>query len=196
MKLLTPLLIVALSPLLLAEEPAGDTIAGLLDEIRRELPKGWSASYDPKSYWLGITRDEKVLSRDATPNAPHEEDKARAFSVYLVVKTKMETFQRKRAQNLKTQEQLNKLYKALVKMKTGRKFDSFFPETAEQKTAVMRYKALKETLQLLPDYYYRDCSLSWIFSSPKRPGISITNDRIRKECTDTCSKVVNLLSTY
>jgi len=70
------------------------------------------------------------------------------------------------------------------------------PRTNEENAAVARYEVLKKSLHTLPDFYFDEISLKWEVNSPDNPIISVTDDRIRDECTRVQEKVVKLLSKY
>src|SRR5436190_1721749 len=57
-----------------------------------------------------------------------------------------------------------KMYDRLTAMRMGQKFDSFRPQTDEQKRAVQAYEELKKKAVSLPEFYFEDVSLSYMAS--------------------------------
>ncbi len=179
-----------------ADEP---TVNRLLRGVRAELPKGWTASYDKEHAWLEVYRDEAVSSISALPNGPPDEKPERrkfAFALRVMAVVPPNEHRRLSAENAKIQKEATALYENLIRKRVSHKFDSFSPGTDEDRTAVARYEALKKSLHTLPDFYFDDISLVWGSNSPDNPVISVTDDRIRDECTKVQEKVVRLLSKY
>jgi hypothetical protein len=175
------------------------TVNLLLRGIRAELPKGWTASYDKRYTWLEISREEAVLSTSALPNGPPDEkSEPRTFAFAFRVMTAIPPNEHRQlsAQNRQIQKEASALYEDLKKRGLQRKFDSFGWKTVEDKRAVARYEALKKSLHSLPEFHFRDISLEWGVNSPDNPIISVTDDRIRDECTRVQEKVIKLLSKY
>lgn len=179
-----------------AGEPAIDR---LLRGIRAELPKGWSASYDKEYAWLEVSRDEAVFVALTGPNSspglpPWRTQFAIGFRVKPIVLP--EEYRRWSAENLQIQKKANALYDELKKRGLQQKFDSFGWKTEDDKKTVARYEALKKSLHWLPDFYFGDICLWWVFNSPEQPGIDVIDVRIGEECAKVQENVVKLLSKY
>jgi len=170
----------------------------LLKNIRAELPKGWSATYDREYSWLEVSRDESVSSLSGLPNSPLNEKPERrifAFAFRVVPVVSPGEYHRWSTENAKVQKELTALYEGLVKRRVSQKFDSFIPGTDTERTDVARYNALKASLHILPDFYFRDISLRWGLGSPG-DAINISDDKIRDECSRVQERVLKLLSKY
>jgi hypothetical protein len=175
------------------------TIDELLQKIRAELPKGWTAAYDAKIPWLEVSREREVLAVSALPNSPaNPEPKPRkyVFAFRVMPAVPPAEYRQLRAENTKTQKELTVLYDDLSKMNIAHKFDSFLPGTAREKEAVARYEALKKKLHALPDFYFEDIGLTWALGEPELPEISVTDEKVRAECQGVQEKVLKLLSKY
>lgn len=203
--LLTVVLVTSVLNVVGAAEPVSraKSIAVLVQRIGTALPKGWAVSYDKKDSLLEISRDKKVLATSYVINGNASEHKKPertkfCFSFRVVDFMLPADYQKLSAENAKTQKSLSALYEELVKKHISHKFDSFLPDTEEDKAAVARYEALKKSLHSLPDFYFRDFSLDWVIGSPSSlgPSIVISDETIRDECTRVQEKVVGLLSTY
>lgn len=181
-----------------AEVPE-QTVTELVRAIRAELPRGWSASYEKETSGVRVERGEKVPAVFAVMNGPAgEKSKPSAFvftyriNPFLLV----DEFGRLRAENEKIQKEVTVLYDQLVKRHVSQKFDDFLPVNEEDKKLVARYEALKSSLHLLPDFHFRDISVSWSYNGPGWPSIYVTDDRAREECSRVKVSVVKLLSKY
>lgn len=186
----------ALSLVASADEP---TVNQLLGIVRAELPKGWTVSYDKEHAWLEVSRDEAVLSIPTLPNGSGAEKPQRRtfiFAFRVVAAVHPTEYRRLSAENAQIQKNATALYEELISKRVSHKFDSFSPSTNEEKVAVAQYQALKKSLRRLPDFYCDAISLEWSLNSPDYPIISITDDRIRDECTRVQEKVMKLLFKY
>ena len=171
----------------------------LLKNVRAELPKGWSATYDKEYSWLEVSRDEAVSSMSGLPNSPLYEKPERRifrFAFRVMPAVSPDEYHRWSTENAKIQKQATALYEDLVKRRVSQKFDSFMPRTDSERTDVARYEALKASLHILPDFYFHDISLRWQLGSPGAHAIIITEDKIRDECTRVQKRVMKLLSKY
>jgi hypothetical protein len=175
------------------------TANALLANVRAELPKGWTASYDEEDSILRVSRDEMVSSSSTAPNLPmNEKPERRKFSFSFRVGPGVSPAEHRRlsTENAKIQKEASAIYEDLVKKRVPHKFDSFLPDTDSERATVARYEALKKSLHDLPDYYFRDISLQWVWGSPRIPRIFVRDDKIRDECAQVRERVVKLLSIY
>lgn len=201
--LLTVVLITSVLNVVGAAEPVSNSksVGVLVQRIHAALPRGWSVSYDKKFHGLDISRDRKVLATVYVINGPPmQKPELTKFCISFRVVDFMspDDYQKLSAENAKTQKSLSALYEELEKKHISHKFDSFSPDTEEDKAAVARYEAMKKSLHSLPDFYFRDFSLDWVIGSPSSfgPSIYIEDDKIRDECTRVEKKVIGLFSTY
>lgn len=188
-----------------AAEPisGSKSVSVLVERVRTAIPQGWTVTYDMKDSWLEISRDKKALASVYVINGPgHQEQKPERIKVTLAFRVvdfiTPENYSKISAKNMIIEKSLSVQYKELEKKQISHKFDSFSPTTEEDKVAVARYEALKNTLHSLPDFYFRDISLTWEIGSPSSygPAIDITDVKIRDEYTQVQKKVLGLLSTY
>jgi len=171
----------------------------LLRIVRAELPSGWTATYDPEYAWLEISRNEAVLSVSPLPNDSFDESPKWSTVTYafrLVEAVDPAEYLRLSVENAQKQKNATALYEDLISKNVSRKFDSFSPSTNEEKELVEEYEALKKSIHTLPDFYFDDISLRWALNSPNNPSISVSDDRIRLECTRVRDTAVSLLSRY
>ena len=117
-----------------------------------------------------------------------------AFALRVVAAVSPLEYQRLAAENRRIQKEANALLEALrnAHVSYQSKADKFSPRTDEEKKMVAQRQALKESLQRLPSFYYRDVSLELEFY----PSIWVIDDRIREECSQVMNKVLGLLSKY
>jgi len=177
------------------------TVERLLRNVRAELPKGWTASYDKELAWLEISRDETVFLGLTTPNQPpsllEKRSKGRFFFAFRVVAAVQPVEHRRlSAENAKIQKEADMLYDELIKRRIDHKFDDFSPRTNEEKEAVARYEALKKSFHRLPEFYFGDISLEWGINAPDNPLIVVDDERIRDECRRIQEKIIGLLTKY
>jgi len=174
----------------------------LLERMRAVLPKGWSASYDKEYSVLEISRDESVLAEFIVINAAGDEKPERtqyAFSFRVLPAFSPEEYRRLFAENVRIQEELKEFGRELEKRRVPHIGDNFYGETDEEKAAVARYEALRNSRPRLPDYHFGDISLEWIIGAPAwdgLTGIHVIDDRIREDCARIRKKMMELLSPY
>lgn len=171
----------------------------LLREVRGELTKGWTASYDKKYAWLAISREEAVSSFSTLPNGPPDEKPEMTKFVFpfrIMAAIPPNEHRRLMAENAQIQREANTLYEDLKRRGLQQKFDSFGWKTDDDKRDVARYEALKKSWHSLPEFYFRDISLRWEHGSPEFPAIDIIDERIREECRRVQKKVLKLLTAY
>jgi hypothetical protein len=193
--------------------PAADR---LVEAVRAELPKGWSASCDKAYTRLKISRDQPVLmQRQIVPNDGGPKFDAAGkwiaekltpqqyyFDFEIVPKISLADHQRLTGENAELEKLQGELYEQLVKMRTSQKFDSFSPGTKEQEAVVARYNAVKNARHELPDFYFGDLGLEWGWNSPERtnsplyihstPGYKT----VGKECERVQEKVTHVFTKY
>jgi hypothetical protein len=99
-------------------------------------------------------------------------------------------------ENAKIEKEATEVYEKLVKSGVAHKFDSFLPRNDSERAGVARYKALKASLHLLPDFYFRDIGLRWQFGSPGNPEVYVVDEKIREECRRVQERIVKLFSKY
>ncbi len=176
-----------------------NTVNALLDKIRAELPKGWSASYDGEYTWLEVTRDAKISSLPNLPNgSPHEKPAQRnhAFAFRIDPFVSIAAHHRMSAENSAIRKEATAIYDELVRRGVSQKFDHFLAANEVDQKAASRYEALKESLHSLPDFYFRDISLSWQIGSPDQTSLNIIDEGVRDQCAQVRQKVLKLLSDY
>jgi hypothetical protein len=167
--------------------------------IRAELPRGWRVSYVKVDKCLKVTRIKKDLSRSVFPNQPpDEQDERRSFALAFRIHplVSQEEYRRLAGENARISQEMEKLYEILDGRGMSRKFDTFFPEKEEDKMLVQRYEALRKSIHDLPDFHFRDISLTWIYGSSDFPLISMIDESVQKECDDVREKVVKLFRKY
>lgn len=72
---------------------------------------------------------------------------------------------------------------------------SFSPKGDKEQLVNDRYESLERLIQTLPDFYYRDISLSWR-NDPEKDGLTAKDPAVAKECREVREKVVKLLTAY
>ena len=185
-----------------AKYPA-KTVNLLLSRMQAGLPKGWRASYEKDYSVLVISRDEAVLATRVFINGPPDQKPDRtkfAFAFRVVPVVSPAEHRRLNTDNGRIQKELSALYEVLKKKGLAAKFDSFSGKTDEDKAAVARYDALKKSLHELPNFYFEEISLEWLYGWLEvrdwGVDIDIEDERIREECTQVQKKILSLLSKY
>ena len=196
---LLTILAAVLWPFLAVAGTPEKSVHELLQKVRAELPKGWTARYDKEYSWLEVSRDESVLALSAVPNGSPDEKSERwqfRFSFRVLPFVPHLEYQRLSVENEKIQKKAHEIYEALGKRHVDQKFDNFFPKTDEDKQMVAQYEALKKSLHRLPNFYFRDIGLDWLFNSPDNPKIDVLDEGVRDECENVRNIVISLLSKY
>lgn len=176
-----------------------DTTDALEELIRAELPKGWRVSYKKGDECLKVTRSKEDLSRTAFANThPDEKPERRSFALSFRIHplVTLEEYRRLVGENAKISLEMEKLYEILQGRGMSQKFDSFIPEKEEDKKLVDRYEALRKSIHDLPDFHFRDISLTWIYGSSDFPLIYMTDESVQKECEEVRNTVVKLFQPY
>ena len=174
----------------------------LLGKIRSQLPKGWAVSYDKKYGWLEVDRDEAALAQQTYINM-NPDDMGKPIQIRYGFAFRVEDavsptkYHRLKVENAKIQKQVIALCEDLEKRHVYQKFDSFLASTPSEEVVVARYNSLKNSLHHLPDFYFRNISLSWGgLSLSEETELYIIDDKIREECEQVRQNVVKLLSKY
>jgi hypothetical protein len=189
----------------LAAKYSQKTVDLLLTRIRAELPEGWHASYEREYSVLEVAREEAVWATGVVPNGPSGQKPERtkftfAFRVFPFVSTV--EHRQMNAENTAIERQLEVLHEELEKKKLTHKGEAvaFFAKTDEEKEAVARYKALDDSRHDLPELYFADLSLAWLYGQLVDPdwgrSMSFEDERVREECMQTQKRVLALLSRY
>lgn len=171
----------------------------LLKKVQQLLPEGWSASYEQEYLSLTIQLDKKVFTESLAPNfSGNEKPELSKYSIAfrLAPFVSLAEYSRMKADNLKIRKEIDLQYQKLLNFRMPQKFNTFIPKTEQEKSAVARYESLKESMHDLPEYYFQDLSLNWIFNSPKNRISHPTDVRIAKECEEVTKKVTELLTAY
>ncbi len=75
----------------------------------------------------------------------------------------------------------------------------YVPVTPEHKKLFAEYDRLKGLIRILPEYSFRDISVSfrtWQFHSDKTNYYSVRDKAVRAECREATQRVINFLSSY
>ncbi len=178
---------------------SSETTDALEERVRAALPKGWRVSYDKNDTFLQITRTKKALAFTAYPNQPPEQEPEMAsfaLSFRVVPRVSLEEYNRLSVENKKTNQEIEALYKILESRGLSQKFDSFLADKEEDKKLVDQYDKLRKSLHDLPDFYFRDISLKWIYGSADFPLVHMQDENIQKECEEVRDKIVKLFDQY
>jgi hypothetical protein len=171
----------------------------LLQRIRSQLPKGWTASYDSESSWLEITRMKPVLWLPSIPNrsiAHKPEQGTFAIAFRVVPYVAPSEYRRLKQENDRLGKEANALYEDLSKRVPLSK-GSLRPSTDAEKKEVERYDQIMKSIRSLPDYYFRNIALQWAWPWWSRYPYSDVHDQAtREECEQVQQKVLKLLSSY
>ena len=179
--------------------PDQQTVVRLVQRIRSQLPKGWTASYDREDSWLEIERVKSVLWLPAIPNRsladkPEEGTVSIAFRVVPYVAPS--EYGRLKDENDRLQKEANALYEDLSKRVRPSK-DSFDPSTEAEKKEMARYEQIRQSIRNLPEYYFGNISLRSVYPRWLRYAYNTVEDEaIREECERTHQKILRLLSSY
>ncbi|MGB0775955.1 MAG: hypothetical protein ACPGUY_08915 [Akkermansiaceae bacterium] len=103
----------------------------------------------------------------------------------------------KQKENQAARQELKKLYRQLTSLGTNQKFDSFNPQTDEQRRLAKQYNSLKNSLHSLPAFHYQALSLDWVYPERMRFHASACHDKnIGKTGAQIIKSTLSLLSTY
>ncbi len=124
----------------------------------------WEVTYQPQYNLIQVQREDEVLithepmlNDSPEPHAPTLGPPNFLLSVEPFISP--EEYARLKAENATINGQLSHM---AVGMKDIRhKFDSYLPKNDQEKQKVAAYNKLKASLHDLPDFYFRDISLSW-----------------------------------
>jgi beta-lactamase regulating signal transducer with metallopeptidase domain len=175
-------------------EVTPETVAELTKKIAAVLPEGWKVAYDKETSWLAISRDEPVM---ATTNAPsigaHEEPKLKKYQFELRVEplVPLVEYRRRVVEKAEIEKQIEALGQKLRTMKVPAAKTSFSGRTEEEKALVAQYDQLLKAQPQLPDFYFKDVSLSraWNYTMP-------VNARQRLEFRQLEEKIEKLFTAY
>lgn len=174
----------------------------LLGNIRAELPKGWTASYDKENLWLQVSRDEKVLSTFEVINGPAGGDRAEleefVFAFRVMPGMTQAEYRRLKAENARIEKEAQVLYESLVNRKVPQELlDGFLPRSKEETVDVARLEALKTARRSLPDFAFGAISLQWGYGAPSWPThLYVVDDKTREECAGVEGGVLKLLEKF
>ena len=172
----------------------------------------WSVWYQPQYNLVDVQCNQLVLMEpefafNLSINEKREPAlKKPSFSFRVQPFISPEQYNRLAADNVIIDEQLMRMQGQM--MKISRKFDSYSPRNAEEKKKVDQYNRLKTSRHDLPDFYFRDISVSWVWF-PGRPSESRHAGKIpnfvtatenqegwQREQADAAKAVLQLLSRY
>jgi hypothetical protein len=190
----------------LSSKYPAETVNLLLSRMQAELPKGWRATYEKETSVLEITRDELIIAENVIINGPPDwkppgRDFKFTFALRALPFVAPDDFRRLNAENARIQKEISALYEDLVRKRIPYKFDRFVGESEEQKAAVARYEALRNSRHDLPRFYSRNLSLEWVYgwldnSVSGNADVAIYDAKEREECTRVQKKILALLSRY
>lgn len=162
----------------------------LVAGIRSLLPAGWSAAWDAPAQWITVTRAEATIMVGGL-NAPDAGNPSMDdYQIVLRIGEPVtpEQYKRWAADNARITARLSEMQEGMRSI--SRKFDSFLPRTPEEKQRVREYEAVKHTLHRLPDYYYGDISLDYLFPRYRGP----RDQQVAEECERVKRAVLELLT--
>jgi hypothetical protein len=176
-------------------EPAAfGTANALVQSIQGSLPPGWTASLERETSWIQVARMAPVLSTSTAPNVnPFEPPQPREFWFAFRVMPHLSDAEHRRRhmQNLTLAREASAIHDELVRRRVSRKFDSFLPQTDEERQLATNYERLKSAAHVLPTHHYRDIGLELY-----EPTVSANNERESRECRAVYEKTLRLLKKY
>ncbi|MDB4265207.1 hypothetical protein N9891_00500 [bacterium] len=179
--------------------PELETVNKLLLEVRKKLPVGWSAKYEPEYLIISVTRNEEVVVMPTHVNpSGMEKSKLGQYEFCLRLSDKISDgeYQRKIFENDEIRKKRKLLYDQLVDRGVKLEIFDFAPETDEDRVLVDRYEKLEKQLIYLPPFYFDNLSLRWAYGGPNSEMVSVIDDEIRSECRATRASIIEILSTY
>ena len=145
----------------LLEAVAHGVPAEAVERVKKVVPKGWAVSASEEA--ITIRRDKKVgvynpNGRDVALDAkPPPADRAEGYEIVLWFRPAMgrEEYDRQAAVNARIDMRLEKLRNGMRAAKIAHKFDSWLPDTLEQKKLVAEYRGAQLLMPThrLPDLY-------------------------------------------
>lgn len=184
-------------------EEAQQKVGPLLQSIRAALPKGWSVTYDAEYSYLEIQHDEPVVGTFYAPNMSVDDFKPKLstyqFSFRVVNYVTPAQYQRWFTENAKTQKEADVIFADFEKRHLYGKGDKLWPKTDADKAAAARYEELIKSKRDLPDFYFQEISIRWLYGSPEMDGLQkfhVKDERIRGECSKVRERVSKLFSKY
>lgn len=173
------------------------TAQELVGVIQKNIPKGWLVTYEPEYNWIEVVMQRPVMPSPNNPNISIDERSALGryrFTFRVETYISPVDYKKQSEENSKIRRQLNAMS---VDMRLiSHKFDSFPSKNDEEQKKVNEYNALKGQLLHLPDFYYKDISLSWGMAEGKSSVSSVVEDNARKECNQTLETVLGIVSKY
>jgi hypothetical protein len=178
----------------------GSAVA-LLQEIRRDLPPGWRAFYDASKSRISVMRMAPLrMARPLFAHGARAQRKSRdplaqfTLALNLLDFVSPEKHAVLRRDNARIRAEMKAL--AATMKNWGHKVQSL---PAEKEKAA-RYKRLEESLHHLPDFAFRDISLSWhqpfYAPLPEQQFQGVTNESEKAECRTATLKIIGLLTRY
>ena len=170
----------------------------------------WEVSYQPQYNLVEVQCNQAVLMEpEFAFNSSINEKREPAlrhpkFSFRAEPFVSPKEYNRFKAEN----DLIDKQLKRMPMFGIRQKFDSFSPRNEEEKKKVDEYNRLKKSRHDLPDFYFRNISVSWVWfpgclSEFRRAGenprfIAETDEKEgwQREQADTAQAVLKLLSRY
>ena len=127
----------------------------------------WDVTYQPQYGTIKVERDQEVLMESGV--VINGDGKKRpptlarpGFTLLIESFLSPAEYVRFKAENDAVYKQLDEMYEQMLHQRIDHKFDSFLPKTEEEKKTVDAYDKLKRKIHHLPDYYFRNMSVSWV----------------------------------
>ncbi|BCM91314.1 hypothetical protein IAD21_03184 [Abditibacteriota bacterium] len=188
----------------------------LPEQDRANIPAGteiwsWNVSYQPQYDTIEVRRDPAVLMTPSIGiNGPAIVKRTQvlshptfAFRIEPFISPK--EYARLKSENATINQRLTQMAGQMRDIR--HKFDSYLPKTEVEKQKVDAYNKLKRSLHDLPDFYFRDITLSWLaigddflFHQPGETPLSLKQTDEKKgwryERVQAVKAVLALLSRY
>jgi hypothetical protein len=182
------------------------TATELTQLLRKELGSQWKVYYDAKHRWIEIQSVKSMLIRspimpsssfDESRKGPRLSNFEFAFRVEAFVSP--EAYVRRQKRNAEIGKKLETLWTELRQrgIPYAAKGSMFSPRTDAEKLEIERYNQLGASCETLPDFSFRNISLTWALPEYIRlTEDHVTDESARRECAVAIKKTLGLLKSY